>query len=47
MTCKKLYQEADNRCPFCGVADVAVLEIHHFRKIFFLPLAPVVSCVIF
>ena len=26
---KKLYQEADNRCPFCGIADVAVLEIHH------------------
>lgn len=26
---KKLYQEADNRCPFCCVADVAVLEIHH------------------
>ena len=26
---RKLYQEADNRCPFCGVADVAVLEIHH------------------
>ncbi len=29
LTSKKLYQEADNRCPFCGVADVAVLEIHH------------------
>lgn len=29
LLCKKLYQEADNRCPFCGVADVAVLEIHH------------------
>lgn len=26
---KKAYQEAANRCPFCGVADVAVLEIHH------------------
>lgn len=26
---KKVYQEADNRCPFCAVADVAVLEIHH------------------
>lgn len=29
LTSKKLYQEADNRCPFCCVADVAVLEIHH------------------
>ena len=29
LSSKKLYQEADNRCPFCGVADVAVLEIHH------------------
>lgn len=29
LTSKKLYQEADNRCPFCSVADVAVLEIHH------------------
>ncbi|HPB31130.1 MAG TPA: HNH endonuclease signature motif containing protein, partial [Candidatus Sumerlaeota bacterium] len=29
LTSKKLYQEADNRCSFCGVADVAVLEIHH------------------
>lgn len=29
LTSKKLYQEADNRCPFCGVEDVAVLEIHH------------------
>jgi hypothetical protein len=29
LTSKKLYQEADNRCPFCDVADVAVLEIHH------------------
>ncbi|CAI9086442.1 HNH endonuclease [Candidatus Methylacidiphilum fumarolicum] len=29
---KKLYQEADNRCPFCGVADVAVLEIHHIDE---------------
>lgn len=29
LTSKKLYQEADNRCPFCGVAEVAVLEIHH------------------
>ena len=28
---KKLYQEADNRCPFCGVADVAVLETHHIN----------------
>ena len=26
---RKAYQEADNRCPFCGVGDVAVLEIHH------------------
>jgi hypothetical protein len=26
---KKLYQEADNRCPFCAITDVAVLEIHH------------------
>jgi len=26
---KKLFQEAGNRCPFCDVADVAVLEIHH------------------
>ena len=26
---KKVYQEADNRCPFCAVADVAVLEVHH------------------
>jgi len=29
LSSKKLYQEADNRCPFCGFADVAVLEIHH------------------
>jgi len=29
LTSKKLYQEVDNRCPFCDVADVAVLEIHH------------------
>jgi hypothetical protein len=29
LTSKKLYQEANNRCPFCCVADVAVLEIHH------------------
>jgi len=29
LTSKKLYQEADNRCPFCDIADVAVLEIHH------------------
>lgn len=29
LTSKKLYQEADNRCPFCGAEDVAVLEIHH------------------
>ncbi len=29
---KKLYQETDNRCPFCGVADVAVLEIHHIDE---------------
>ncbi|HDQ41422.1 MAG TPA: HNH endonuclease [Desulfonatronum sp.] len=32
LTSKKLYQEADNRCPFCGVADVAVLEIHHIDE---------------
>lgn len=29
---KKLYQEVDNRCPFCGIADVAVLEIHHIDE---------------
>ena len=29
MSSKNLYQEADNRCPFCGVADVPVLGIHH------------------
>ncbi len=29
LSSKKLYQEADSRCPFCGVADVAMLEIHH------------------
>ena len=29
LSSKKLYQEADNRCPFCAVADVAVLEMHH------------------
>ena len=29
---KKLYQEADNRCPFCGIEDVAVLEIHHIDE---------------
>lgn len=32
LSSKKLYQEADNRCPFCGVADVAVLEIHHIDE---------------
>jgi len=29
---KRLFQEADSRCPFCGVADVAVLEIHHLDE---------------
>ena len=29
LSSKRLYQEVDNRCPFCGVGDVAVLEIHH------------------
>jgi hypothetical protein len=29
LSSKNLYQEADNRCPFCGVADVPVLGIHH------------------
>ena len=32
LTSKKLYQEADNRCPFRGVADVAVLEKKDFVK---------------
>ncbi|MDX9787633.1 MAG: HNH endonuclease signature motif containing protein [Desulfobacterales bacterium] len=32
LSSKKLYQEADNRCPFCGIADVAVLEIHHIDE---------------
>lgn len=32
LTSKKLYQEADNHCPFCGVADVAVLEMHHIDE---------------
>ena len=29
LTSKKLYQEANNCCAFCCVADVAVLEMHH------------------
>jgi len=29
---KKLYQEVDNSCPFCGIADVAVLEMHHIDE---------------
>jgi len=32
LTGKKLFQEADNRCPFCSVSDVAVLEIHHLDE---------------
>jgi len=29
---KKLYQEVANHCPFCDIADVAVLEIHHIDE---------------
>ena len=32
LTTKKVFQEADNRCSFCSVTDVAVLEIHHLDE---------------
>ncbi len=28
-TQKRVYQEANSRCPFCSEAEVAALEIHH------------------
>lgn len=29
LTTKRIFKEAQSRCPFCGESDVALLDIHH------------------